>query len=450
MKKSFNSAPITKSNGAPLNTDLFHLGLPQDNSPNPIAMCGWTPTDPRPAMPLPLDNVRIIDLSNVVAGPLATYQLAMLGAEVIKVEVPGTGDLARKMGADPLLAKKQMGASFLALNAGKKSLTLNLKSDEGKEVLKRLIRDADVLLENFRPGTMKKLGLSYSVLKEVNPKLIYCAISGFGQEGPLAQRPSYDQIIQGFCGLMSLTGNEQSAPNRAGYIVCDTMAAITAAFAVCAALFRRERSGTGEMIDVSMLDSSLASMASWPISNYLNAGKTPVPMGNENHTASPSGLFRTGEGMLNIVANEQKQWEALCDVVSHPEWKTDSRFEERYARLEWRAELRIELERALQTKSAAKWEILFAEANVPAGPVLDVPEIVVHPQLESRKLIKRFTDVPGVGRDVAVSRLGFRLDNGQPDVDSPPPTLGQDTNDVLRRVGYSLDEVQRLRATGIV
>ena len=401
-------------------------------------------------MPLPLDKVTVLDLTNVVAGPLASYQLVMLGAEVIKIEVPGVGDLARKMGADPSLGQKQMGASFLALNAGKKSLTLNLKDARGKEIFKRLVRHADVVLENFRPGAMKKLGLDYTVLKEINPGLIYCAVSGFGQEGPLAQRPSYDQIIQGFCGLMSVTGDEKTAPTRAGYIVCDTMAAITAAFAVCAALYRREKTGEGEMIDVSMLDASLASMASWPISNYLNARKVPVPMGNESHTASPSGTFRTGKGLLNIVNNEQKQWESLCEVVGRPEWITDSRFADRYTRIARRAELRALLEDALQAKSADEWEQLFNEAGVPAGPILNLPDIVEHPQIKSRELIKRFKDAPGVGRDVAVSRLGFRFSKEQPDVDRPPPTLGQDTDAVLRDAGYSSDEIADLRRSGVI
>jgi CoA:oxalate CoA-transferase len=401
-------------------------------------------------MALPLDKVRVIDLTNVVAGPLASYQLVMLGAEVIKIEVPSVGDLARKMGADPGLGKKQMGASFLALNAGKKSLTLNLKDARGREIFKRLVRDADVVMENFRPGTMKKLDLDYPVLEGINPRVIYCAISGFGQEGPLAQRPSYDQIIQGFCGLMSLTGDEKTAPMRAGYIVCDTMAAVTAAFAVCAALYRREKTGEGEMIDVSMLDASLATMASWPVSNYLNAGKVPVPMGNENHTASPSGAFRAGKGLLNIVNNEQKQWEGLCDVVGHPEWRTDSRFVDRYARIAHRAELRALLEEALQAKSADEWEQLLGEAGVPAGPILNVPDIVRHPQIESRQLIKRFKNPPGVGRDVAVSRLGFRLAKEQPDVDRPPPTLGRDTETVLKAAGYSAQEIEEFRSAGVI
>lgn len=401
-------------------------------------------------MTLPLDKVRVLDLTNVVAGPLASHQFAMLGAEVIKIEVPGVGDLARKMGADPGLGQKRMGASFLALNAGKKSLTLNLKDARGKAIFKRLVRDADVVLENFRPGAMKRLGLDYPALAAINPRLVYCAVSGFGQEGPLAQRPSYDQIIQGFCGLMSLTGDEHTAPTRAGYIVCDTMAAVTAAFAVCAALYRREKSGQGEMIDVSMLDSALATMASWPVSNFLNAGKVPVPMGNHSHTASPSGTFRTGKGLLNIVNNEQKQWESLCDVIGRPELRTDPRFAERNARIVHRAELQALLEEVLMARTAEEWEQLFNQAGVPAGPILNVPDILRHPHIEGRELIKRFKDAPGVGRDVAVPRLGFRLGKDQPDVDRPPPVLGQDTDAVLGAAGYSNEEIAEFRRSGVI
>ena len=401
-------------------------------------------------MSLPLDGVRVIDLTNVLAGPLASYQMAMLGAEVIKIEVPGVGDLARKMGGDPKLGKMGMGASYCAANAGKKSLTLNLKNKRGKEVFLRLIKNADVVLENFRPGTMKKLGFDYDSLKKINQTLIYCAVSGFGQSGPLSQRPTYDQIIQGFCGLMSLTGNPETAPMRAGYVVCDTTAAITAAFAVCAALYRREKSGTGEMIDVSMLDSSLASMASWTVSNYFNANQTPVPRGNENPTASPSGTYRTGDGLLNIVNNEDKHFERLCEVIGMPELKTDPRFEERNIRIKNREQMRAVLEQALQAKSATEWERLFDEAGVPAGRIFTIPEILAHPQIESRKLIKRFKNVDGIGRDLSVPRVGFHLASGQPDVATPPPRLGQDTDAVLAGAGYSASEIEELRTQGAI
>lgn len=401
-------------------------------------------------MSLPLDGVRVLDLTNVIAGPLASYQLVMLGAEVIKIEVPGTGDLARKMGTDPKMGAVQMGASFCANNAGKKSLTLNLKEARGKAIFKQLVATADVVLENFRPGVMNKLGLGYEALKEIKPALVYCAVSGFGQHGPLSQRPSYDQIIQGFSGLMSVTGDEHSAPLRAGFVVCDTMAAMTAAFAICAALFRREKSGNGEMIDVSMLDSSLGTMASWSISNYLNAGKVPVPMGNENVTASPSGTFKTGDGLLNVVNNEQSQYHKLCDVIGMPELKTDPRFADRNDRIARRYELKPIVEQALQAKSAAEWEKLFDEAGVPAGPILSIPQVVNHPQVEYRKMIKRFKNVAHVGRDISVPRIGFSLASGQPDVATPPPVLGQDTDAVLGSLGLTADDIAELKKQGVV
>jgi formyl-CoA transferase len=401
-------------------------------------------------MPLPLDGVRVIDLTNVIAGPLASYQLVMLGAEVIKIEVPGIGDLGRKFGADPALGKKRMGASFFASNSGKKSITLNLKHERGKELFRRLVKDADVVVENFRPGTMAKLGLDYEALKGVNPSLVYCAVSGFGQSGPLSQRPTYDQIIQGFCGLMSLTGDATTAPIRAGFTVCDAMAAITAAFAICAALFRKQKSGTGEMIDVSMLDASLASMGAWIISNHLNAGDIPIPRGNENPSSSPSGTYRTGDGLINIVNNEDKHFERLCEVIGRPELKTDPRFAERTTRIANRDQMRAILEQALQAKSATQWEALFDAAGVPAGRIFTVPEIMQHPQIESRQFLKRFKDVPGVGRDIAVPRLGFQLASGQLDVETPPPQLGQDTATVLGEIGYSTQDIDEMRSQGII
>jgi CoA:oxalate CoA-transferase len=401
-------------------------------------------------MPLPLSGVRVIDLTNVLAGPLASYQMAMLGADVIKIEVPGVGDLARKMGGDPDMGNKGMGASYCASNAGKKSLTLNLKHQRGKEIFARLVKDADVVLENFRPGTMKKLGLDYAELRKINPGIIYCAVSGFGQSGPLSQRPTYDQIIQGFCGLMSVTGDPTTAPIRAGYVVCDTNAAITAAFAICAALYRKQKDGTGEMIDVSMLDSALAAMGSWVVSNYLNADQIPLPRGNENPTASPSGTYRTGKGLINIVNNEEKHFLRLCEVIGRPELKTDPRFCERNIRISNRELMREILEEALQAKSAAEWEILFDEAGVPAGPILTIPEILAHPQIESRKVIKHFKNVASVGRDLSVPRLGFQLASGQPDVDTPPPELGVDTHNILGGMGFSEADMDDLRRQGVI
>src|SRR5205809_269958 len=261
-----------------------------------------------------LAGTRVLDLTNVLAGPFCCYQLAQLGAEVIKVEVPGSGDLASQLGADPELNRRGMGASFLAQNAGKRSITLNLKAPKGRAAFARLVGTADVVVENFRPGVMERLGLGHAALKAIKNDIIYCAISGFGQDGPLKFNPAYDQIIQGLCGVMSVTGDAQSAPLRVGYPVADTMGGMTAAFAIAAALVRRERTGEGEFIDVSMLEASLVAMG-WAVSNWLIAGVRPEPMGNENMTASPSGTFRTGKGLLNIAANKQEQFETLCGLI---------------------------------------------------------------------------------------------------------------------------------------
>jgi formyl-CoA transferase len=323
-------------------------------------------------MQKPLRNIRVLDLTNVLAGPFCCHQLAHMGAEVIKVETPGTGDLARQLGADAELNRKLMGVSFLAQNPGKRSITINLKHARGKEVFRKLVQSADVVVENFRPGVMTRLGLGYDELKLVNPRLIYCAISGFGQDGPLSDLPAYDQIIQGMSGVMSITGDPQTAPYRVGYPVSDTIGGMTAAFSIAASLADTERT-EGYFLDVSMLEATLVTMG-WVVSNHLIAGKDPAPMGNENMTASPSGTFRTGDGPLNIAANKQEQFEAVCRVVGRPELATDPRFAERQSRLANRAALTAELEAELAKKSATDWWQLLNEAGVPAGPVLKVPD----------------------------------------------------------------------------
>ena len=376
-----------------------------------------------------LEGIKVLDLTNVLAGPLCGYQLAQAGAEVIKVEVPGDGDLARQLGASAELNRKRLGASFLAQNAGKKSVTLDLKNAEDKALFLRLVGEADVLLENFRPGVMARLGLSAEVLREVNPGLVYCAISGFGQTGPLASNPAYDQIIQGLSGAMSVTGDADSGPLRAGYPAADTIGGLTAAFAVSAALVRKARTGQGEIIDVSMLEATMVAMG-WNVSNYLIAGAEPKRRGNDNMTAAPSGTFRTKQGLLNIAANQQVQFAKLCELIGRPDLLTDPRFAEREARKRHRAELTVELENALAAESAEFWSDRLNAAGVPAGRVLTLPEALDQPQIRERNFISEF-HIEGIAGPVRVMRSGFRLDSGDPAPCAPAPLLGQHNDEIL-------------------
>ncbi len=392
-----------------------------------------------------LSHVRVLDLTNVLAGPFCCHQLAHMGADVVKVEVPGSGDLARQLGGDPELNEKKMGVSFLAQNAGKRSIEINLKSERGKDLFRELVKTSDVVVENFRPGVMDRLGVGFDVLKEDNPKLIYCAISGFGQDGPLRDLPAYDQIVQGMSGVMSITGAPETAPYRVGYPVSDTVGGMTAAFAIAAQLAQPDR--TAHFIDVSMLEATLATMG-WVVSNYLVAGTVPRPIGNNNFTASPSGTFRTGDGLLNIAANKQEQFEAVCEVIGKPELKTDERFAARQARLDNRAVLTAELEAAMAAKPAAEWRQLMNDAGVPAGEVLSVPDVLAHPQIADRGMIGEFADAPGVGRDIRLARTGYKIDGAPASVDAPPPTLGQHSEEILEELGYDAEGIRRLREEG--
>ena len=397
-------------------------------------------------MALPLHGVRVLDVTNVLAGPFCSFQLVLLGAEVIKIEHPENGDLARRLGADPKADAELMGASFVAVNAGKQSVTINLKSPEGKEIFKELAAISHVVIENFRPGVMTRLGLDYSVLAKVNPRIVYCAISGFGQDGPLAMRPAYDQVIQGISGVMNVTGDAQSAPLRVGYPICDTMGGITAAMAICAALVDSQTTGRGRRIDVSMLESTLASMG-WVVSNYLNAGVEPIPMGNENFTAAPSGTFRTADGLLNIAANESAQYEKLCDVIGRPELKTDVRFAERETRRRNRPAINKEIAPELMKRSAAEWERALIETGVPAGRVLSVPEILGHPHLSGRNFVSEFEGSAGKQK---VTRGGFLFSDDQASPQGPAPALSEHTEAWLGKLGYDAEKIQSLRKKRVI
>jgi len=399
-------------------------------------------------MTRPLAGIRVLDLTNVLAGPFACHQLAHMGADVIKVETPKGGDLARQLGADAVLNENLMGVSFLAQNPGKRSITVNFKSPRGKEVFRKLVARSHVVVENFRPGVMDRLGLGFKTLVEDNPKLIYCAISGFGQDGPLRDLPAYDQIIQGMSGVMSITGDPENAPYRVGYPIADTIGGITAAFAIASALADRQRSHS-YFIDVSMLEATMATMG-WAVSNFLISGREPQPMGNDNVTASPSGSFKTGKGLLNIAANKQEQYEAVCRVIGREDLIDDPRFAERQARLQHRKELKEILEQALATRTANEWWRLLNEAGVPAGPVYTVAEALDHPQVRDRGMIAKFADAPGVGRDIHIVRPGVKLNGKAPSVDTPPPLLGQHSDEILAELGYGTADIEQMKQQGAV
>lgn len=400
----------------------------------------------KPATNKPLQNIRILDLTNVLAGPFCCHQLAHLGAEVIKVETVGRGDLARQLGADPALSALNMGISFLAQNAGKQSVTLDLKQQKGKALFKKLVATADVLVENFRPGVMQRLELDYAILQPIKPALIYCAISGFGQEGPWVKRPAYDQIIQGISGVMSITGDAESAPLRVGYPLADTIGGLTAAMAISAALNAPQR---GTFIDVSMLEATLATMG-WVVSNYLIGDVQPEAHGNENTTSAPSGAFQTADKLLNIAANKDEQWTILAHHLGREDLLTHPDFISREARKTHRYRLKAELETVLTTRPAQAWELELNALGVPCGAVLSLPEVLQHPQITERGLLARFTEVPGIERDITLLRTGIKLDGIAPAVDTPPPPLGRDNKKIYRELGLSERDLENLQAQGII
>ena len=395
-------------------------------------------------MPQSLEYLRVLDLSRVLAGPYCAMVLADLGADVIKVELPGTGDDARAYG--PFI--KGESAYYMSINRNKRGITLNLKHPEGRAVFLRLARWADVVIENYRPGTMERLGLGYADLEKENPRLIYAAVSGFGATGPYRHRPAYDIIAQGMGGLMSITGHPGGPPTRVGASVGDIIAGLYTAVGILAAVNERTRSGHGQFIDVSMMDCQVSILEN-AISRYLATGQVPRPLGNHHPSITPFSTFKTADGYIIIAAGNNEVFGRLCGVLGVPELAADPRFSTNPARTQNRDALAAALEVAMAGAGTDHWLAVLEAGGVPAAPVQTVDQVIRDPQVQARDMVAEI-DHPVAGR-TKIPGVPVKMSRTQGWVRRPAPTLGQHNEEILTQVlGLSEDQVEELRAKGVL
>ena len=397
----------------------------------------------------PLAGIRVLDITQVLAGPYASYQLALMGADVIKIERPGDGDWTRTGGADTDLAKALMGLPYLTQNANKKSVTLDLKQEQGRAVLQRMLPSCDVFLENLRPGAMSALGFSFEQVREFRPNIVYCSISAFGQDGPLNKRRAYDHVVQGMSGIMHATGTRESGPTKVGAPYIDYATGLNGAFAILAALHEVRRTGNGIKLDVAMLDTALLLMASH-VTAYLTAGTEPRPAGNEAFSGSAaSGCFSTRDGLLMLAANTEEQWQSLCRVLNNDTLATEPRWKTSSDRSEHAADLRTILAEELATKTTNEWDIQLNEAGVPAGSVMRLAEILDHAQCQARE-ITQAVHLPETSSTPHLPTLGFKANGCSVAPSTAPPTLGRDTETILLELGFEKDEITALREKSVI
>lgn len=390
-----------------------------------------------------LSDIKVLDLTRVLAGPYATMVLADLGAEIIKIEQPEKGDDSRAYGP----YKNGESAYFMSLNRNKESITLNLKTPEGKEILKELVKKVDVLVENFRPGTMEKLGLGYEVLKEINSRLIYASSTGYGQTGPYSQRPAYDAVVQAMGGIMSITGQADGVPTRVGTSIGDIAAGLFCAIGILAALQERARSGLGQMVDVAMLDCQVAILEN-AISRYEFTGEIPRPIGNRHPSIVPFETFNTLSDPIMVAAGNDRLWATLCelmelDIACDPRYATNPQRNEHYA------ELRPILAEKFMTKTAEEWQPMFDKAGIPSGPINTVDKVVKNEQVVAREMILEVEHpVAGTTR---VPGIPIKLSRTPGEIRMAAPVLGADTEKLLNQyLGLTSDQVAELREKQVI
>ena len=395
----------------------------------------------------PLNNIRILDITRAMAGPYCTMMLGDLGADVIKVERPDSGDESRGWG--PPFVGKPYGpypgesAYFIAANRNKRSLTVNIQTPEGQEIIRQLAGISDVLVENYRTGDLDKLGLGYSDLHRLHPKLIYCSISGYGRTGPYAERPGYDAIIQAEGGMMSITGPVDGPPSRVGIPIIDITSGMFAATAILAALHARDLTGEGQQVDISLFDSHIALLAN-AASNYLVGGEPPRRLGNAHPNIAPYEAFSARAGWFILGAANERQWELLCDMLGRPDLKTDSRFVSNGARVANREALVDELNKNFSQRDVNEWLADLMQAGLPCGPLNSLPQVFAHPQAQAREMTLE-SDHPTAGT-VRMTGFPYKLSETPAEVHAPPPLLGEHTEEVLTSLlGYSPEDVASLR-----
>jgi crotonobetainyl-CoA:carnitine CoA-transferase CaiB-like acyl-CoA transferase len=388
--------------------------------------------------------MRVLELAQIMAGPTCGMLLADMGADVIKVEKLPGGDDSRDY-REPRV--NGVSAPFMALNRGKRGIAINLKHAHGRAILLRLVKDADVLTENYRRGTLEKLGLGYDVLARVNPGLIYAAVSGYGRTGPYADKAGFDLIAQGFSGLMSITGEPGGAPAKTGNSVADINAGILAVVGICAAYAHKLRTGKGQVVETSLMEAALQ-QTYWQSAIYFATGESPQALGSAHTLTAPYQAFKAADGWLNIGGANQANWERIADVLGHAEWKSDPRFLANSDRMRNRALLAAQINAVLGTRTRAEWINVFDAAGVPVGPVHSIAEAIEHPQTRARGMVLEL-DHPQAGRTRALGNpLHFSATPGG--TTRPAPVLGQDTREVLRESGYSDAEIDAFAAEGVI